>query len=320
MNSDIVNWAADQVKGLLPGLDDASLQEAVKYSLSMSPDDTDRHWRSLLGSSPQVDSFLKQLRGRRSSKPPRPSSPTRPVPPRLHTPVPMFPSQSRGLSSPDTSRTPSPSKVLRITSKPVPRKKGQGKMTSDFGKPKQKPPPVNPVVQAVIENRPLTELEEIDSALQAITVLPKKRIECGCFGTRHDVYPLAPNCLTCGRIVCVAEGLGPCFSCGEELITDDQREELVKELRVERGHARMKAANEKARKVRAGDGHHRAWATKVGGQEYIVDADSDASPFGSGNITPYEDGGAYLEAERKRDELLEFDRTFAQRTKIIGTH
>jgi hypothetical protein len=234
----------------------------------------------------------------------------------------MSPSNSRGLSSADASRTPSPSKVLRITSKPVPRKKGQGKLTSDLGKSKPKPPPVNPVIQAVNENRPLTELEEIDSALQAITITPRKRPECGCFGTTHDVYPLSPNCLTCGRIICVAEGLGPCFYCESELISEDQRDALVRELRAERGHAKMKAANEKARKIKAGDGRHRAWATKVGGQERLnnEDGESDASPYASGNITPYEDGGAYLEAERKRDELLEFDRTFAQRTKIIGIY
>jgi hypothetical protein len=103
------------------------------------------------------------------------------------------------------------------------------------------------------------------------------------------------------------------------LISEDQRDALVRELRVERGLAKTKAANEKVRKVKAGDQRHRVWATKAGGQEHVVDPDSsDASPFASGNITPFEDGGAYLEAERKRDELLEFDRTFAQRTKIIG--
>jgi hypothetical protein len=152
----------------------------------------------------------------------------------------------------------------------------------------------------------LTELEEIDSALQAITLTSKKRYECGCFGIKHDVYPLAPNCLTCGRIICINEGIGPCFHCGSALIDEPQREELVRELRIERGHAKTKAANEKVKKVRAQDPKNRVWASKVSGH--------DNSPVTSGQTTPT----AYAEAERRRDELLEFDRTFAERTKIIG--
>jgi hypothetical protein len=316
-SNDLIAWTGTQVKDLLPGLDGEYLTEAVKYSLSLPPEDTDRHWRSLLGSSPQVDSFLQQLKQRRASKPTQTVTPAPQS--RLHAPVPLSASNARGLSSAETSRTPSPSKVLRITSKPVQRKsKGPGKLTSDLGKPKQKPPTPAPIAQALSENRPLTELEEIDSALQAITITPKKRVECGCFGTVHDVYPLAPNCLTCGRIICIAEGIGDCFYCGQVLIDEGQREELVRELRVERGVAKTKAANEKVKKVRAGDGRNRVWASKVGGQAERGFDTGDSSDMGSGHATPL-DGNAYIEAEKRRDELLEFDRTFAERTKIIGT-
>jgi hypothetical protein len=313
----IIGWATAQVKELLPGLDAEPLQEAVKYSLSLSPDDTDRHWRSLLGSSPQAESFIKQLRERRQET--NESSNIHSPTPQRRTLSSMSSSSTRGILPAKTSRTPSPSKVLRITSNP-PRKKGPGKLTSELGKPKPKPQPVNPIAQAVEENRPLTELEEIDSAIQSITTPSKKRVPCGCFGTTHEVFPLAPNCLTCGRIICVAEGIGDCFYCGEELVSESQREELVKELRLERGLAKTKAANEKAKKAKSGEARHRLWATKVGGQEWTnheSGGDSD-SPFGSGYATPLDQGNAYLEAERKRDELLEFDRTFAERTKIIG--
>jgi hypothetical protein len=291
MDEDVVGWTAAQVKELLPGLEGESLFEAVRYSLSLPPDDTDRHWRSLLGSNPRVDSFIKQLRQRRQS-------PLQPTPQRPHQPPPYQPPI-------EVSRTPPASKVLRITNT---RRKGPGKLTSDLGKSKPKPPQPSPLAQAIEENRPLTELEEIDSALQSIT-LTKKRVSCGCFGTIHEVYPLAPNCLICGRIICVAEGIGKCFYCGEELVSEVQKEEVVRELRLERGFAKTKAANEKVRKVRTTDGRHRIWASKVGGQ--LNESDSETS----GHSTP---DVAYLEAERKRDELLEFDRTFAERTRIIG--
>src|SRR5277367_460071 len=318
----VVAWAASQVKQLLPGLDGEPLTEAVKYSLTLSPEDTDRHWRSLLGSTPQIDSFLKQLRDRRHQPPPPPSNPT------IHAPVPqkriphapsMSPSTSRGLSSSaDSSRTPSPSKILRITNNPTQRKKGPGKMTSDLGKPKRKPPAPNPLSLAIEENRPLTDLEEIESAIQSITLSPRKRVACGCFGTKHDVYPIAPNCLFCGRIYCLNEGLGKCFFCGEELVDDTSKEELVKELKLERGVAKTKAANEKIRKVKAGESRHRVWATKVGGREVVrTDESAGESDLGSGVVTPISFDQGYLDAERKRDELLEFDRTFAERTKII---
>lgn len=320
----VIAWAASQVKDLFPGLDGEPLNEAVKYSLSLSPEDTDRHWRSLLGSTPQVESFLRQLRNRRQPPPPPPSNPT------LHAPIPqkrlphappMSPSISRGLSSSaDTSRTPSPSKVLRITNNAY-RKKGPGKLTSDLGKPKPKAPAPNPLTLAIEENRPLTDLEEIDSALQSITLSPKKRVPCGCFGTKHDVYPIAPNCLFCGRIYCVNEGLGKCFFCGEELVDDVSKEELVRELKLERGVAKTKAANEKVRKVKAGESRHRVWATKVGGRDVVrtEDGSGGESDFaGSGVATPMSFDQGYIDAERKRDELLEFDRTFAERTKIIG--
>jgi Putative zinc finger motif, C2HC5-type len=234
----------------------------------------------------------------------------------------MSPSTSRGLSSStDASRTPSPSKVLRITNN-TQRKKGPGKLTSDLGKTKPKPPAPNPLSLAIEENRPLTDLEEIDSALQSITLSPRKRIPCGCFGTKHDVYPIAPNCLFCGRIYCVDEGLGKCFFCGEELVDDVSKEELVRELKLERGVAKTKAANEKVRKVKAGESRHRVWAAKVGGRDVVhtEEGSGGESDFavGSGVATPSSFDQGYIDAERKRDELLEFDRTFAERTKIIG--
>lgn len=188
-------------------------------------------------------------------------------------------------------------------------------MTSDLGKPKQKPPPVNPVVRAAEENRALTELEEIDLALQSLATPSRKRVPCGCFASLHEVYPLAPNCLTCGRIICVQEGIGPCFFCGEELVSEAAREEVARELRIERGIVKTRAANEKVKKVKAGESRQRAWATKVGGQDFVLTqtGESDGSAHSSGYVTP-----AYVEAERRRDELLEFDRTFASRTTIIG--
>ncbi|XP_076680542.1 activating signal cointegrator 1 [Andrena cerasifolii] len=45
-----------------------------------------------------------------------------------------------------------------------------------------------------------------------MTVLLKGRHKCNCEAKTHS---LINNCQTCGRIVCVQEGAGPCFCCGE---------------------------------------------------------------------------------------------------------
>ena len=125
--------------------------------------------------------------------------------------------------------------------------------------------------------------------------------------------------MNCGRIICVNEGIGPCFFCGQDLVSEDQKEEVIRELRHERGLAKTKAANEKVKKVKAGETRHRIWASKVGGQEWISENNSGESDVASGYVTPLQGQDQnYLDAERRRDELLEFEKTFAERTRIIG--
>jgi len=96
----------------------------------------------------------------------------------------------------------------------------------------------------------------------------------------------------------------------------------VRELKLERGVAKTKAANDKVKKVKAGESRHRIWATKVGGREVVRTMDEGSGAESdvpvSGVSTPVSFDQGYVEAERKRDELLEFDRTFAERTRIIG--
>ncbi|XP_014472174.1 PREDICTED: activating signal cointegrator 1 isoform X2 [Dinoponera quadriceps] len=51
-------------------------------------------------------------------------------------------------------------------------------------------------------------------------ILLKGRHKCDCEAKRHA---LVNNCLNCGRIVCVQEGSGPCFFCGELVCSPEQR-------------------------------------------------------------------------------------------------
>jgi len=54
-------------------------------------------------------------------------------------------------------------------------------------------------------------------------ILLKGRHKCDCEANRHAVIN---NCINCGRIVCVQEGSGPCFFCGELVCSPDEQHVL----------------------------------------------------------------------------------------------
>ena len=50
---------------------------------------------------------------------------------------------------------------------------------------------------------------------------------CGCMGTK---YPVINNCLFCGRIVCEAEGEGPCPFCGNPVYRPENMNEFEEQM------------------------------------------------------------------------------------------
>ncbi|CAG2179335.1 unnamed protein product, partial [Oppiella nova] len=76
-----------------------------------------------------------------------------------------------------------------------------------------------------------TTLEEHN---EGTTLLPGRR-PCLCEASKHQ---LVANCLNCGRIVCAQEGTGSCFTCGQTVMTREQRQELkiqqnIKQLAID---------------------------------------------------------------------------------------
>jgi len=57
-------------------------------------------------------------------------------------------------------------------------------------------------------------------AMLYINIFFLGRHKCDCEANRHA---LINNCLNCGRIVCVQEGSGPCFFCGELVCSSEQQ-------------------------------------------------------------------------------------------------
>jgi len=146
------------------------------------------------------------------------------------------------------------------------------------------------------------ELTDLESALRALemstnpTLNNRTRKPCPCQGITHEVLQAAPNCLACGKIICLKEGLGPCTFCGAPLLSPDEVQDMVRSLREEAGREKM-AINASQNK--------RAEVSKT------------PRPF---SVAP-EAGRAHEESLRKaqehRDRLLEFQATGAQRTRII---
>lgn len=153
-----------------------------------------------------------------------------------------------------------------------------------------------------------TALADLDAAIRALEITtnptldadPKKR-RCNCVATRHPLQSAAPNCLSCGKVICMKEGLGPCTFCGTPLLSSADVQAMVKELKGERGRELM-AADAKA--------NRRAEVSKKPApfsQNKIAAGSSSSDP------TLAE---AQAQALAHRDKLLGFQAQNAKRTTV----
>lgn len=165
-------------------------------------------------------------------------------------------------------------------------------------------------------NAGLTDLEAALRALE-LTTNPtlnntQKRPSCNCQATRHDLFLAAPNCLSCGKIICIKEGPGPCTFCGAPLLSSEETQDMISFLREERGREKMQLDARSNRKA------------EVSRTAKAYSQNSTALPpqLGMGYGTPVGDGvdedkAALRRAKEHRDKLLAYQATNAQRTKII---
>ena len=103
-----------------------------------------------------------------------------------------------------------------------------------------------------------TALSDLDSAIRSLELQTNPSLsggggasdtereqarQCDCMATRHPLLSVAPNCLRCGKIICIKQGLGPCTFCGTPLLPPDELQKVLRVLKDERGEARMQANN-----------------------------------------------------------------------------
>ncbi|KAI9721216.1 MAG: hypothetical protein M1812_002377 [Candelaria pacifica] len=155
-------------------------------------------------------------------------------------------------------------------------------------------------------------LNDLDSAIRALEVQTNPSLsspesskrQCNCNATRHPLLAAAPNCLNCGKVICVKEGLGPCTFCGRSLLSADEIQSMVRALREERGRERMDA-NNAAQKRPEVSKTPRAFASK--------------SALNPGSSAPSSDSESekLVAAKQHRDKLLNYQAHNARRTHII---
>ncbi|KAL8798371.1 MAG: hypothetical protein Q9182_006712 [Xanthomendoza sp. 2 TL-2023] len=154
-------------------------------------------------------------------------------------------------------------------------------------------------------------LQDLDSAIRALEIqlnpssltgtesTPSRA--CFCNATRHPLLSAAPNCLNCGKIICVKEGIGPCTFCSHPLLAPTEINAMIRSLREERGREKMNASNAT---------HKRA------------DLATTPRPFASNNETASAPTAAVTDdsltaARNHRDKLLNYQAHNARRTHII---
>ena len=201
-------------------------------------------------------------------------------------------------SSSPSSRTQSPSKQQQQ------QQQGQkAKVTLQGGKPMQG------------ASTALTDLEAAIRALELSTNPTKdtsaKSRKCTCNGTRHPLLSAAPNCLSCGKIVCVREGLGPCTFCGAALLKPEDVQAMIRALRDERGREKMNANNASQKKADV-SASPRPFATPASSRPASGAATPTAHSSDNNN-----DASSLAAATRHRDKLLTFQAQNAQRTRVV---
>ncbi|KAI8361413.1 putative zinc finger motif, C2HC5-type-domain-containing protein [Mortierella sp. GBAus27b] len=169
---------------------------------------------------------------------------------------------------------------------------------------------------------PLSDLEkairDIDLATEAAEAA-KQRKPCYCLATKHKLNVFAPNCLSCGKIICALEGPGPCTFCGNPVVSIEQQQAMVLELRREKAAlAKQRSMATAKRKIKA-PANTAGYASKVGGG-LTSSTGSDGGWYGISGMTEDEEleeaKKASLALEHK-ERLLEYDRTSARRSHVI---
>ena len=157
-------------------------------------------------------------------------------------------------------------------------------------------------------------LTDLDSAIRTLEIQTNPsltpstednaRRRCTCMAQRHPLFTAAPNCLNCGKIICVKEGLGPCTFCNKPLLSSSEIQSMVRILREERGKERMEANNAANKRAEVSKAPRPFSGSHLG------------TPVSSSAPSSDSESEKLAAAKQHRDKLLAFQAQNARRTRI----
>ncbi|KAF4595076.1 C2HC5 finger protein [Ophiocordyceps camponoti-floridani] len=303
-----------QLSQLLP-LPEDDLRQILDYTATLSKVEAASHLRDLLGDSPLAVDFISSFNSK--SNAPQAGSGSKQGPGQKKKQV--GPSRKGKDVNSQVVSAPTSNHASRSATPTMPQKHasaagylisdGPSKAKSNPSSRSSTPKPSTSkgTKVSIAGGTPMTgqstALSDLDAAIRELEMTTNptsnggKRNKCNCVATRHALQSAAPNCLSCGKVICIKEGLGPCSFCGSPLLNPDETQAMLRELKDERGRERM-AANAAANRR--------------------ADVSKTPAPF-----TKPRDGAdgpsleaAAAKAREHRDRLLGFQAQNAQRTTV----
>ncbi|KAJ1732449.1 hypothetical protein LPJ61_002036 [Coemansia biformis] len=189
--------------------------------------------------------------------------------------------------------------------------------------------------------------EQKEEEVRRRRLAQRKRVRCECQAAEHGLFT---NCLACGRIICESEGPGPCMFCGSQVDSPDQQlqQHMRRQLQRKEDQLAEKASTAAApaelsgsHRLMAGEqrpalGRQLLWNEKeptlagssASSSTCVIEEPSEEEYLerafrALGVDREAADGEAVRAAEawvaaaRRKERLLGFDRTAAQRTRLI---
>ncbi|KAM4066218.1 putative zinc finger motif, c2HC5-type domain-containing protein [Hirsutella rhossiliensis] len=316
-----------QLSQLLP-LPEEELQQVLDYAASLSKPEAATHFHDLLGDSPLAVDFISSFNSHRrapaaptssatagdsgsASEPPRSAPKAKKLPEyqgpattayKKNQDIEYIPKRDSAPGSSNASRAATPSVQTPVQPPPKQHASAAGSTPKPSGGTSAK--------VAIPGGMPMagqsTALSDLDAAIRALEITTNptmdngKRRKCNCVATRHPLQSAAPNCLSCGKVICIKEGLGQCTFCGSPLLNADEAQAMLRELKDERGRERMTVNAAVHRKA---------------------DVSKTPAPFTQPRNADAGDGGPSLaeaaaKARAHRDKLLDFQAQNARRTTV----
>ncbi|EGE87048.1 C2HC5 finger protein [Blastomyces dermatitidis ATCC 18188] len=351
LNPPLKSWALPRLSALLPGLDEDSLTQLLEYTFSLGAEQGAEHLRNILGDSARALEFIVAFgeRWRRSG-----GKAGKIGEMEMGMGEGRGGAQREGRKQPPSASGPLISEYLPNVRSKAARVSGgarrqqqqqqqQQQQGQSSSSPSHNRPSTSTSSTSTISTTATTTTSNIADLTAAIAQLelttnpslptsssssPRPRKKCNCQATLHPLFTPAPNCLNCGKIICALEGLQPCSFCQQPLLSAGQVQEMIRELRAERGSEKMRAHNNGKGAARRGElydetpvgssssssSSHGAGGGGGGATDGPTTTATSSNSSRSSDTTTHRDLAA---AKAHRDKLLRFQAQNARRTKVV---